>query len=136
MINFYSNEIKIRIVRFLFVGILINILVALIYFTLIFLNFGSILSLTVSYTFGVISSIFINKNFTFEFRTPSLTIWYQFAIIHLSCFILSQITNETTLFLLNHYEFKHVVGFILSIGLAATINFICMNLVIKNLQKK
>ena len=38
VINFYSNEIKIRIVRFLFVGILINILVALIYFTLIFLN--------------------------------------------------------------------------------------------------
>ena len=104
MINFYSNEIKIRIVRFLFFGILINILVAFIYFTLIFLNFGSIFSLTVSYTFGVISSIFINQNFTFEFRKPSLTIWYQFAIIHFSCFILSQITNETTLFLLNNYE--------------------------------
>ncbi len=131
-----SNETKLRIFKFLFVGILINFFVACIYLSLIFFNFGSISSLTISYIFGVLSSIYINKNFTFNVKKPSLKIWYNFILIHIFCYVLSQVSNETFLFILKDYKFKYLVSLFITIGLAATVNFVCMNMVIKRFNKE
>ena len=125
---------KLKVFKFLVFGVVVNFFQACIYFNLIWLNFGSILSLSIIYIIGVISSIFLNKNYTFNFKKPSLKIWMFFAIIHVICFVLSQVINETSLFILQKYNHKYLISYVLSIGTAATVNFLSMHTVIKKLQ--
>ncbi len=130
----FSKIIKFRVFKYLIAGIIINISTACVYFSLVFLNFSSVFSLTVSYILGVLSSIFINKNYTFEYKEKSFKVWYQFAFIHILCFILSQITNESFLFILQPYKLRYLISYLISIGIAATINFVLMTLVIHNIH--
>ena len=44
---------------------------------------------------------------------------------------ISQVSNETFLFILKDYKFKYLVSLFITIGLAAIVNFVCMNMVIK-----
>lgn len=125
---------KFKVFKFLVFGVVINLFQACIYFSLIWLNFGSILSLSIIYLIGVICSIFLNKNYTFNFKKPSPKVWIFFGIIHVICFVLSQVINETSLFILQKYDYKYLISYILSVGTVATINFLSMHAVIKRLQ--
>jgi len=119
-----------RLVIYLILGVTINIFVGIIYFLLIYININTILSLSISYIIGVIFSIYYNKKITFKNKSKNKSIWIKFGLIHCLAYIISQVTNESIIFLLIENEYVLIIGFILSIGLAAMTNFIGMNIII------
>ena len=121
---------KKKIFKFFVFGISVNLFVALIYFTLIFFDINTIISFSFAYFIGIFLSIYLNKNYTFDYKNYNSKIWIKFFLIHLFCYALSQVTNETLLLILSNFYFKYLFGFVISIGIAASTNFICMYLVI------
>ena len=130
-----NQHIK-RLVLYLIIGVIVNIFVGALYFTFLSLKLSTILSLSISYIFGVFASIYFNKNLTFKFRTKSIIVWYKFSLLHIIAYIVCQVTNESILYLMSSYEYVLILGFIVSIGLAAITNFIGMSIVIKNEEIK
>lgn len=130
MNNLINSKIKLKLIKFFVFGISVNLFVALIYFTFIFFDINTIISFSFAYLIGIFLSIYLNKNYTFDYKNYNSKIWIKFFLIHLFCYALSQVTNETLLFILSNFYFKYIFGFVISIGIAASTNFICMNLVI------
>ena len=130
MSNLINNQMKKKIFKFFVFGISVNLFVASIYFTFIFFNINTIVSFSFAYLIGIFLSIYLNKNYTFNYKIHSSKIWIKFFLIHLFCYILGQATNETFLLILTNFYLKYFFSFVISIGIAASTNFICMYLVI------
>ena len=130
ILKFELNPFFKRLVIYLILGVTINIFVGILYFLLIYININTILSLSISYIIGVILSIYYNKKITFKHKSKNKNIWIKFGLIHCLAYIICQVTNESIIFLLIENEYVLIIGFILSIGLAAMTNFIGMNIII------
>ena len=130
-----ENEMIKKISIYLLFGIVINIFVGFLYFILLNFKLHSFLSLSISYIFGVICSIYFNKNITFRFKGKNSNIWIKFILLHILCYIICQVSNQFILYILEGYQYVLITGFIISVGLAATTNFFGMYLII-NFEKK
>jgi putative flippase GtrA len=135
-ILFKKNKLINKLLVYLMLGVIINIFVGFFYFLLLYCNFNTFISLSISYVFGVICSIYFNKNLTFNFKEKNSNIWLRFILLHILCYFICQITNQVILILLDQFKYALLIGFIISIGLAASTNFIGMYLIIKHEKKK
>lgn len=131
-----QNELIRKLLVYLILGVVINIFVGFFYFLLLYCNFNTFISLSISYIFGVICSIYYNKNLTFKFKEKNLDIWFRFILLHTLCYFICQTSNQVILILIDQYKYALLIGFIISIGLAASTNFIGMYLIIKHERKK
>ena len=131
-----ENSLIRKLLIYLILGITINIFVGIFYFVLLYCNLNTLISLSISYIFGVIFSIYFNKNLTFDFKERSSDIWIKLIFLHLLCYFICQASNQTTLILLTEYKYALLIGFIISIGFAATTNFIGMYLIVQQTKKQ
>ena len=130
-----QNQLIRKLLVYLMLGVVINIFVGFFYFLLLYCNFNTLISLSISYIFGVICSIYYNKNLTFKFKEKKLNIWLRFILLHILCYFICQISNQVILILLDQYKYALLIGFIISVGLAASTNFIGMYLIMKHEKK-
>jgi putative flippase GtrA len=130
-----QNQLIRKLLVYLMLGVVINIFVGFFYFLLLYCNFNTLISLSISYIFGVICSIYYNKNLTFKFKEKNLNIWLRFILLHILCYFICQISNQVILILLDQYKYALLIGFIISVGLAASTNFIGMYLIMKHEKK-
>ena len=131
-----QNSLIRKLLIYLILGITINIFVGIFYFILLYCNLNTLISLSISYVFGVICSIYLNKNLTFNFKEKNLNIWVKFIFLHILCYFICQASNQTILILLANYKYVLLIGFIISIGFAATTNFIGMYLIVQKTKQK
>lgn len=135
-IKFKENAFIRKILVYLILGIVINTFVGFFYFLLLYCKFDTFISLSISYIFGVICSVYYNKNLTFNIKEKNLDIWLRFILLNILCYFICQTSNQVILILLDQYKYALLIGFIISIGLAASTNFIGMCLIIQNEKKK
>jgi putative flippase GtrA len=132
ILKFELNPFFKRLIIYLILGVTINIFVGIIYFTFIFLNINTILSLSIAYIIGVILSIYYNKKITFKYKNKNKNIWIKFGLTHCLAYFICQFSNESIIFLLMNNQYSLTIGFIISIAFAAMTNFIGMNIIMKN----
>jgi|OM-RGC.v1.024673816 GtrA-like protein. len=134
--NLLNNLLVKKITIFLILGITINLFVGGLYFLLLYFGLSTLLSLSISYFLGVLCSVYYNKNLTFNFKNKNISIWIKFIFLHLLCYCLCQTSNQLILYLFQEYKYVLLIGFVISIGLAATTNFVGMNIIVNIENKK
>lgn len=126
-----------QIIRFLFVGSLTVAIDLLFYFLLLYINFDTYISKSISFSLGAVFAFYANKKFTFSNSKAGLFKFVIFIILYVCTLLINVISNESFLDLIGRANTSLLLAFIFATILSATINFLGMKyIVFKTFIKK